>query len=226
MAAEGSQKVYCNDSVKELQFHLSCFRIADESVKKTTNRIFKVGDISVLSDLKELIRRFGLEWNFVSTRSGKSITCNCDSRTSSFVASGLRKSSYIVCGCGWLVRFRGVEWQKCTNSDPIIITGVCGVHSNTCNPDFLDQCVLSWTRSSIYKKCADHSLQKVMVQMYIEPFVSVRAIRDLLFKVLPDKKIIDRHIINNVRIRARQRKRELENSNIEMHPKHFDTSFY
>ena len=32
-------------------------------------------------------------------------------------------------------------------------------------------------------------------------------------------------MINNVRIHARQRKRELLNSNIEIHPKHFDTSF-
>ena len=101
MAVEGSQNVYCNDSVKKLPFHVSCFRVADESVEKATNRIFKVGDISVISDSKELVRRFGLEWNFVSTRSGKTITCNRASRISSFVASGLRKSSSIVCGCGW-----------------------------------------------------------------------------------------------------------------------------
>ena len=61
--------------------------------------------------------------------------------------------------------------------------------------------------------------------MYIDPFVSVRAIRELLSKVLSARKIIDRHMINNVRIRARQRKRELLNTNIEIHPKHFDTSF-
>ena len=61
--------------------------------------------------------------------------------------------------------------------------------------------------------------------MSIEPFVSVRAIRELLSKVLPERKFIDRHMINNVRIRARQRKRELLNANIEIHPKHFDTSF-
>ena len=126
-------------------------------------------------DLKDLCHRFGLEWNFVSRRSGKTITCNRASRTSSFVNSGIRKSSSIVCGYGWLVRFRGVEWKKCTNSDPVIITGVCGVHSNTCNPAVLDQFVLSRTRVGIYKKCVDHSLQEVMIQMSIEPFVLVRA---------------------------------------------------
>ena len=130
-----------------------------------------------------------------------------------------------MCGCDCLLRFRGVEWKKCTNSDPVIITGVCGVHSNTFNPAILDQFVLLRIRAGIYKECADHSLQEVMVQMSIEPFVSVRAIRELLSKVLPDRKFIDRYMINNVRIRARQRKRELENTNIEIHPKYFDTSF-
>ena len=53
-----------------------------------------------------------------------------------------------------------------------------------------------------------------MVQMSIEPFVSLRAIRELLFKVSPERKFIDIHMINNVRIRTRQRKRGLLNANI------------
>ena len=64
-----------------------------------------------------------------------------------------------------------------------------------------------------------------MVQMSKEPFVLVRAIRELLSKVMPGRKFIDRYMINNIRIRARQRKRELVNANIEIHPKYFDTSF-
>ena len=52
------------------------FWIADESVEETTYIVFKIGNISVLVDLKDLCRRFGLEWNFVSRRSGKTITCN------------------------------------------------------------------------------------------------------------------------------------------------------
>ena len=79
--------------------------------------------------------------------------------------------------------------------------------------------------SDDYEKCDDQSRREVMVQMAIEPFVSVRVMRDLLYKVLPDRVYIDRHMINNVRIRSRQRKRELERSNIVIHPKHFDTSF-
>ena len=63
-----------------------------------------------------------------------------------------------------------------------------------------------------------------MVQMSIESFL-VRAIRELLSKVMPERKFIDRHIINNVRIRVRQRKRKVVNANIVTHPKHLDTSF-
>ena len=91
-------------------FHISCLRIANESVEEATYRVFKIGDILVLVDLKDLCRIFGLEWNFVSRRSGKTIACNRVNRASSFVNSGIRKSSSILCGCGWLVRFRGVEW--------------------------------------------------------------------------------------------------------------------
>ena len=50
-----------------------CFRVKGESVEETTNRLFKVGDRLILSKLKELCRRFGLEWNFVSSRNGKQI---------------------------------------------------------------------------------------------------------------------------------------------------------
>ena len=105
MAAEGSPKVYCADSGKQFQFHVSCFRITDESVEEATYRVFKIGDVSILVDLKDLCRRFGIEWSFVISRSGNTIACNRTSRTSSFINYGIRKSPYIVCGCGsgWFV---------------------------------------------------------------------------------------------------------------------------
>ena len=53
MAAEGSPKVYCADSERKFLFHVSCFRTADESVEEATYRVFKIGDISVLVDLKD-----------------------------------------------------------------------------------------------------------------------------------------------------------------------------
>ena len=61
-----------------------------------------------------------------------------------------------------------------------------------------------------------------MDQMAIEPFVSVRAIRKVLSNVIPDRKYIDCHMINNVRIRARKKRLELDDSYIEIDPKHFD----
>ena len=71
---------------------------------------------------------------------------------------------------------------------------------------------MEFTRAGIYKKFTNHSLQEVMVQMSIEPFVSVRAIRELLSKVLPERKFIDRYMINNIRMCARKKKIELENA--------------
>ena len=54
-----------------------------------------------------------------------------------------------------------------TNSDQVVITLVCGVHSNTCDLYHVDQFLLAWTRSGDYKKCTDQSLKEVMVQMAI-----------------------------------------------------------
>ena len=64
------------------------FGLKEIQLKTVRIDFFKVGDISVLSDLNELCRRFGLEWNFVSARSGKTITCNrANRRTSSVLLS-------------------------------------------------------------------------------------------------------------------------------------------
>ena len=104
MAAEVPPKVYCADIGKQFPFLVSSFRIADESVEEATCRVFKIGDISILVDLKDLCRRFGLEWSFVTRRSGKTIACNRASRSSSFVNSGIRKCTSISRGCDWLVR--------------------------------------------------------------------------------------------------------------------------
>ena len=48
------------------------------------------------------------------------------------------------------------------------------------------------TGSGNYKKGADQCLNEVMVQIAIEPFVSIRAIRELLSKVMPGKSILTR----------------------------------
>ena len=63
-----------------------------------------------------------------------------------------------------------------------------------------------------------------MVHMAIDPFVNVRAMTELLPKALPKRKDVDRHMINNVRIRVRRNKLELDSLNIQMNPKYFDPS--
>ena len=64
-----------------------------------------------------------------------------------------------------------------------------------------------------------------MVQMTIDPFVNIRAMRELLEKVLLDKKDVDMHIINNVMISTCQKKLELDSANIQIDPKKLDTTF-
>ena len=60
-----------------------------------------------------------------------------------------------------------------------------------------------------------------MVQMAIEPLVNVRAMTDLLQKALPGREDMDRHMINNIRLRARRKKLELDSKNIQIDPKIF-----
>ena len=57
--------------------------------------------------------------------------------------------------------------------------------------------------------------------MAINPYVSVRSMITLLQKALPERKDVDRHMINNVRIRARRRKLELDSKSISIDPKTF-----
>ena len=64
-----------------------------------------------------------------------------------------------------------------------------------------------------------------MVQTAINPHVSVRSMTALLQKALPDRKDVDRHMINNVSICARRKKLELDSKRIRIDPKHFDSSF-
>lgn len=105
MATDGSDK----DSQKELPFNVPCFRFVHKSVELATNRVFKVGDNFVLSDLQDLVRRFGLAWNFVSARNGKRLTFNSASRRTSYISTGISKTSSIVCGCGWFICFTAVD---------------------------------------------------------------------------------------------------------------------
>ena len=48
---------------------------------------------------------------------------------------------------------------------------------------------------------------------------------ELLQRTLPGRKDIDRHMINNVRIRTHKKSLELDSANIQIDSKHFDLSF-
>ena len=48
---------------------------------------------------------------------------------------------------------------------------------------------------------------------------------DQLKQALPDRKIIDRDMINNVRICTRKKRLELNSANIDIDPKYFDPTY-
>ena len=83
----------------------------------------------------------------------------------------------------------------------------------------------SRTLSSDFKHCGDEFLREIMVQMVIDSFINVRAMIELLQKTLPERKDVDIYMINNVRLRARRKKLELDSYNIQLDPKHFDSTF-
>ena len=95
--------------------------------------------------------------------------------------------------------------NKTKISNHVVITTVNPVHSNLCDPSYVGQFLLSQTQSGDYKRCGDEVLREITVQMAIDPFVNVRAMIKLLQTSLPGRKDVDRHMINNVRLRARRK---------------------
>ena len=140
--------------------------------------------------------------------------------------SGLRNVTSITCGCDWISRFRSICRNNNKISDHVVITYINSVHSNTCDPSYIGLFLLSRSQSSGYKRCGDEVfLKESMLQMAIDPFVNVRAMTEVLQKALPDRKDVDIHMINNVKIRAGTKKLELDSSNIQIDSNHFDQSF-
>ena len=87
----------------------------------------------------------------------------------------------------------------------MVITGIIPVYYNTCDPTCVGRLVLCRTRCGDHTCCGDEVLREFMVQMAINPFVNVTSMTNLLKKVLPGKRYVDRHMINNVRICARRK---------------------
>ena len=134
----GSVEVATSDDVNDLGFRFKgetveaatsddiddlSFRLEGKTVEEATNRVFKISDTYLLSDLKELTRPFGVRCNFVSSRSGKYISSNRTSCKSSYKNSRIRKSTSINCGCSRYIQFKGVDYHKMTVSGPVGYNG-------------------------------------------------------------------------------------------------------
>ena len=107
----------------------------------------------------------------------------------------------------------------------MVITNVIPNHSDTCDPTDVYQLVLCRSRSGAYARCGDEVLKEIMVQMAIDSHVNIRSMTTLLQRLFSERKNIDRHMINNVRIRACRRKLDLDSKRIRIDPTHFDSSF-
>ena len=105
------------------------------------------------------------------------------------------------------------------------ITFISGSHTNTCDPSDADQLLLSRTRARSYSKCTNHVLSEILVRMGGSYSIDVQSMVEILRKALPERKDVDRHMVYNVRLRARRRKLELEGKNVEVLAHHFGTSF-
>ena len=203
-----------------------CLRIeSDTTVEVATKRVFVVRHIYTLDDLRHLAKYFGLVWQLYTARSGRVINFNRVNRKSSYTDLGVRISISINCGCKWSICLLGIVKCNYTTSDSVVITRVIPRHSDSCNPTNVDQFNLCRSQSGAYTRCGDEVLKEIMMQVAINPYVSVRSMTTLLQKVLPDRKGVDRHMINNFRIRARRRKFELDSKRIRIYPKHLDSSF-
>ena len=63
-----------------------------------------------------------------------------------------------------------------------------------------------------------------MVRMGGSYSIDVQSMVEILRKDLPERKDMDRHMVYNIRLRARRRKLELDAGNIEILAHHFDPS--
>ena len=127
--------------------------------------------------------------------------------------------------CGWCIRFNWIIAGRRNGIDCVKIIYIYWSHTNTCDISNADQLVLVRTRASSYKKCIYQVLSKIMVRMGGSYSIDVQSMVEVLSKALPERKDVDRHMVHNVRLRARRRKLELDADNVEVLAHHFDTSF-
>ena len=99
----------------------------------------------------------------------------------------------------------GIIRNKAKTLDRIVIPTVNTVHSNSCDPFMLVNIFCPEYDLVNTSNCGDEFLRDITVQMAIDPVVNIRVMTELLQKALLERKDIDRHIINNVRIRAHRK---------------------
>ena len=117
-----------------------CLRIdSDTSVEDVKNRVFVIDHKFILSDLKKLAHYFGMRWNFCTSRSDRTIKCNRATLHGSRVDQGLRNITSATCACDWSIRFRGMCRSNNKILDPVVITSVNSLHSNTRDPSYVGQ---------------------------------------------------------------------------------------
>ena len=138
---------------------------------------------------------------------------------------------YFICNfplsvcCEWCIRFHLAVAGKRTCIDDVKIPCISRSHTNASDPSDADQLVLTRIRARSYSKCTNRVLSEIMVRMGGSYSIDVQSMVDILKKALLERKDVDHCMVYNVRLRARRRKLELEDKNVEVLDHHFDTSF-
>ena len=111
-------------------------------VAEGTSRVFKLGDLHILFNLKELARVFGLKQNLMTLQSNNYPSCFFSFRNSHPV----QNTTSSTCGCDQNIRFRDVDSKLFQTTDEFEIVYISGVHSKTCDSSNVDQFVLTLKR--------------------------------------------------------------------------------
>ena len=160
--------------------------------------------------LKIMAHQFGMKWNIVTTRNGRRISCNHATPFGNRKSQGIRKCSSIIYGCDWVIKFKFLDHKNALYWIPSRLFMFVDLILILVIQHFLISTLWPEQKQVNTKRCTDSILQKIMHQMSIDQEVNSRTMIILLKKVLPSRKYIDRHLINNVRIRKLKTKNDLE----------------
>ena len=195
--------------------------IPGEDIATATKRIYKIHQVyESCSGLVSNIYAFALERGFRSTRFGSSIKCNRAHYKRPGWSSKDAKNS-MRCGCEFKIKFRWLHYKKTKMTDPVIITAIHPYHTNGCEPN-KDQLALTSARSGDYSKFNLQMMKDLMAMTNLKKHVDSDAIKALLLKTFPKKKIITEHDINNARIKRKILQKQIVQSGATMETFRFD----